>query len=107
MHHFNGNIGIVSHRNLHTINEWEEFGLWHHCQRWGLLEEPVETPRYEVILREDVSLPQAREEIENFLKQNNGEIFISEIIQELRLDLELIIEIIEQLYDEGYIDRTD
>ena len=79
---------------------------WHHCPGWGSLEGTATTPKSEIILREDVPIPQAREEIIDFLKQNPGEIFISEIIQELRLDLESVIEILEQLYDEGYIDRT-
>ncbi len=61
----------------------------------------------EIILREDVPFDIAKNEIINFLKQNEGEIFISEIIQTLKLDMDIIMDVLEQLYDEGCIDRTD
>lgn len=108
---------LFAYRNIELIKnggclpspeEWDEcHSIWPHCSGWELSEESVEPSQQITILREDVSVPQAKEEIINFLKENDGEIFISEIVQELRLDLELVIEIIEQLYDEGYIDRTD
>lgn len=99
------NGGCLSHPE-----EWGDFqAFWHHCLGWESLEEPKSeiTSHQEIILREDISFTQAKEEIIDFIKQNGGEIFISEIIHKLRLDLELVIEIIDQLFDEGYIDRTD
>ena len=107
--YFNRNLEVTNDGGcLPYPEEWGDFHtIWRHCSGWELSEETVKTPKHEIILREDVSLLQAREGIIDFLKHNSGEIFISELIQKLRIDLDLVIEVLEQLYDEGYIDRTD
>lgn len=109
MHRFNGNLGVGIHELLFQLEEWGEFKYWHRCHGWELPEKPISrgSLEQEIILREDISIDQAKEEIMHFLEGRNSEIFISEIIQELRLDLDIVIEVLEQLFDEGYIDRTD
>ncbi len=81
----------------------QDFSPLEHCE---IVKKEISKPK-DIILREDVSLSNAKDEITNYLKHHKGEVFISDIMQELKLSLRLVIDVLEQLYDEGYIDRTD
>lgn len=61
----------------------------------------------ETIILRDVSFNQAREEIEELFRNTTDNLYFSSIMEQLRIDLELVVSVCNELLDEGKIEYGD
>ena len=61
----------------------------------------------ETIILRDVSFKQAKEEIEELFKNTTDNLYFSDIMEQLGIDLELVVSVCNELLDEGKIEYGD
>ena len=61
----------------------------------------------ETIILRDISFNQAREEIEELFRNTTDNLYFSDIMEQLRIDLELVVSVCNELLDEGKIEYGD
>ncbi len=69
----------------------------------GLLDKLLRTEQ-EVIIIEEIPRDEAKRRIEDYFAGNDGDIFYDELIDELHIGLELVVELCEELKNEGKIE---
>ncbi len=101
--------------NLNLIKtEWEEESHPQNLllpydnliKKESLWKEKEEEEENYIILR-DIPYETAKQEIMHFLESHSGEIFISDIIMNLKIDLETVLAVLDELHQEGLFEWTD